>query len=198
MSLGMDSLPEPTECQGQRDHYVTGSFWWLWSLTGELVDGFAVSITQSLFKRNLKRAEALAASRFMTGHCWRDLPIHSSKHFWVACSAQGHEGKQSSPRIFSPPKQLSPDTPTGIQDPQALLSPAGRRSIYSVSWVCPAVSSQLVMQGIPSKGRGILTTSSNQEGATAWCRDCPELFKSLLYLVKWNQFLSLLFTTQSW
>lgn len=73
MSFSMDSLPEPTECQGQRDHYVTGSFWWLWSLTGELVDGFAVSITQSLFKGNLKRAQALVALRFMTGHCWWGL-----------------------------------------------------------------------------------------------------------------------------
>lgn len=106
MSLGMDSLPEPTECQGQRDHYVTGSFWGLWSLTGELVDGFAVSITQSLFKGNLKRAEALGASRFMTGQCWRDLPIHSSKHFWVACPTQGHGGRQSSPRIFFPPNNF--------------------------------------------------------------------------------------------
>lgn len=86
MSLSMDSSPEPTECQGQRDHYVTGSFWWLWSLTGELVDGFAVSITQSLFKGNLKRAEALVASRFMTGHCWCGLKQEGFTHSFIQTS----------------------------------------------------------------------------------------------------------------
>lgn len=67
VSLSMDSLPKPTQCQGQRAHYVTDSFWWLWSLTGELLARFSVSITQFRFKRNLKTAEVLLASCFTTG-----------------------------------------------------------------------------------------------------------------------------------
>lgn len=84
MSLSMDSLTEPTECQGQRDHYVTGRFWRLWSLTGELVDGFTVSMTLSTFKGNLKKALALLASCFMTGQCWCGLKMEGFTYLIIS------------------------------------------------------------------------------------------------------------------
>lgn len=123
MSLSMDSLTEPTECQGQRDNYVTGRFWWLWSLTGEPVDGFTVSITQSLFKGTLKKAQALVASCFVTGQCWCGLKlegftysiinIHYPFLSCVSLSGLRWQAKEPTEQLFRTPRSLNLSKPCG-------------------------------------------------------------------------------------
>jgi len=137
MSLSIDSLPEPTECQGQRDHYVTGSFWWLWSLTGELVDRFSVSITQSPFKGNLKKAWVLLALRFMTGNCWCEiyLFIHPDM-FQSSILSKGRGGKQSIRWFIFPHNFLQ----LGVQNHQAFYEPSKTNTF--------SISSQFRVQGI--------------------------------------------------
>lgn len=166
MSLSMDSLPEPTQCQGQRDRYVRGSFWWLWSLTGELVDGFAVSITQSCFKGNLKRAEALLASHFMTGRCWCGLKWDGYVHLFIQTfmshlSRQGGEQCRPSTILFLI-KQLSQTTRVQVGFSKAFweMHPGSDYGVYFSWWY-----------------RGLMV----------WCRDLIELlFQSIHNCLKWS------------